>query len=100
MRGMDDKTFNFFFFLKSYLPLTHDHLCATLFVSMVNSRLILRNVFELYAETHKFPWKLNDINLFLAKHAIRTGQWYSPAASQIVKAKDLKVKKSSSKKET
>lgn len=74
---MDDKTLNFMFFMKYWLPNAHDNFCAMVYISPRFAREVLKEILKVYGRARNMPWTVNEINLWAVKKALVNGKWES-----------------------
>ncbi len=74
---MSDKTFNFMMYLKLYRPITHDNLITMVYMGVGHGRFTVKKIFDIMAIPLKFPWKVNDINVFQLRADLMSGVWES-----------------------
>lgn len=86
---MNDKTFNFMMYLKIYRPKAHDHLISMTYLGVNSGRYTVKKIFHTYGVSCKFPWKVNDVNVFQLRADLINETWKSKTWGKLIQGESV-----------
>lgn len=71
-------------YLKMYRPKTHDNLISMVYLGVNHGRYTVKKIFAIMGEPCKFPWVVNDINMFQLRADLLSGKWESKTWGRLI----------------